>query len=340
LERLPGLDRLTLCGLGPDACDGLAQGLATSQDLRCVYLPNAQITDSLAAAIGQLPQLELLGLEESPVSDVHLRSILQAPRLQHLRCGGELLTADGILAFAERDRLQELILSGLRLDDLSGIGEARSLRVLRLQRCQIGMLNLTDRSMLVHLETTLGRIDHLRMDDCPKLDHLSLSGVAIGQLDVQSCDQFMEMFAGSDTKLGRAAFDNLLNLRRITIQERASVEELRLTGTPALASVTFWAAEITRQPLEALVDLPALVGLDVSGTRLGDDAATIIARMSGLEILSASSHFSRQGLEQLVPLAHLQQLQLFRRSDADWTKEEARRMFSRIPDFVVFDQGE
>jgi len=335
VEGLTAIKHLRLHCPSAAACDGLADGLATLPSLKDLYLLDAAMTGRLAAAIGQHPALEHLELDAFGISDEQLNAILDAPLLEHLSCDAAQLTDDGLLAFAHRDRLKSLMLTGLRHDDASRLVEARSLERLSLWDCEIGKLTLADHPSLSSFEATLGGIGQLRLEGCPALASLRLSDVAVEQLNVQSCAALPNLFAGG-AKLGTVVLSDLPELTRVTIHGRASVDELRLTELPALRSFTFWAADLTAKPLEALLEIPTLTGLDVSGTRLGDDAAAIIGRMHGLEILSASSQFTRDGLKHLQQLKNLRRLDLHCHDDADWTKEEARQMFSGVPEFVVF----
>jgi Leucine-rich repeat (LRR) protein len=334
-DGLSGLRHLAVRGFDESAAAGLAVGLRSSPHLTRLYLSPASMTDELAQAIGRLGELEQLDLGQSPLSDVQLSEILKAPRLVHLTCGGGQLTAEGLQLFGRYDRLKRLKLSDVELADLSVLGTAQSLEQLELWDCHADRFTLSGHPALDALIVRLGSIERLQVEQSPRFRRLIVSNAEIGRLDIQSCHALTSV-SGGGTNLGIVALSDLPKLTNLTIQERASVEELQLMELPELRSVSFWAAQVSLRALEALIELASLRNLDVSGTNLGDEAAAIIGRMTSLQSLSASSHFTRRGLEHIARLPNLRRILLYRHDELDWNDGDARRMFPNMREFTVF----
>lgn len=150
-------------------------------------------------------------------------------------------------------------------------------------------------------------------------------------LRLEACSRVENFFVGFHTTVGTVTLSQLPHLSRGTIQEHSSVRNLRLAELPKLDWVSFWAADISPAVLATLIDLPSLKHLDVSGTKLDDDAAAIINQLVGLQELSASSRFTLRGLEQVSSLPRLRSLLLYRsRRSADWSKDDVNRLWSKF----------
>jgi Leucine-rich repeat (LRR) protein len=328
LQGLPELRRVLLRGLSESACDGLAHGLADSERITAVYLANSPVTDSLASALGKLPELELLDISSAEITGTQLQGIVVAPRLDFLMCCGRRLTSEDCMAFGGSS-LSRLTIHRLDVDLLTESACWQPLSSLHLQNCRIGVLSLSQLPKLNGIDLNQVTLNQLSVARCEQLKRISLLTVGANELYVDTCPALESVFTGFESKLGKVTLSDLVRLSSLTIQERASVEELQLSNLPRLRSVSFWAAPVTTEIIRQLLGLTALANLDVSHTGLGDEAAEIIGQINSIEQLSASSAFTRRGLEQLQKLPHLKSLNLYRRSDADWSAEDAKGLFQR-----------
>lgn len=338
LERveLAGLDSLARLALhlgNSSACDGVAKGLESLPRLHNLQVRGASMSDQLADAIGQHDELVHLGLPGAEISDRQLSAVLQAKKLRSLDCCGKLLTDVGIRALSE-SQLQYLKLSGLHDVDPSKISQMKSLAQLVFSDCDLETFDL-ERSTIANVEVSAGEIRHLRFRNCDKLTRISLYSVIVEEWQVTSCSSISSLFAGG-SKLAFVDLRNLPRLERITIQEKAVLRKWLLSELPMLRSVSFWAAEIDPQALDALQQFGTLKNLDISSSSLGDESAKRLASLSSLERFSANVNFSRSGLEQLSRLP-LREIKLYRTRESDWTEAEGRKIFSHVPESVVFE---
>ncbi|MBL8819829.1 MAG: hypothetical protein JNL58_27640 [Planctomyces sp.] len=335
LHGLNDLSRLTLHVHSPPACSEFARGLCTLSSLKSLYLPVAAMSDRLAEELGRLPKLENLILEDADLSDGQLQLILYAKRLRTLDCGGPGLTRFAVQNVLNSDRLEGLQLRRLRLNDETPWRTSALLQRLVLWDCDIQSLSLAMTTSLSQFGIFLSRIERLHVHQCPELTRTEFLRTNIGNFQINDCPKLASVFAGF-TRFDSVRIEKLPELERLTIQEHSSVRELRLSQLPKLRSCSFWAAEIEPDLLAGLQDILTLTELDVSGTPLRDDAALRISKMSQLRRLSASSHFSRAGLNQLHELSNLKELLLYWTDKADWTKEEAVQMFRHKTSVTVF----
>lgn len=338
------LERVELAGLGSlvrlalhlgnsSACDGVAKGLESLPRLQNLQVRGASMSDQLADAIGGHGELAHLALPAAAISDRQLSAVLQAKKLRSLDCCGKLLTDVGIRALSE-SQLQYLKLSELHDVNPSNISQMKSLAQLIFSDCDLEELEL-ERSTVDRLEVSAGEIRHLRIRSCDKLTRLSLYSVTVEEWEVESCSSISSLFAGG-SKLAFVDLRNLPCLEGITIQEKSVLRKWSLSELPMLRSVSFWAAEIDPQALDALQQFRTLKTLDISSSSLGDESAKSLASLSSLERLSANVNFSRSGLEQLSRLP-LREIKLYRTRESDWTEAEGRKIFSHVPESVVFE---
>lgn len=336
LSGLTGLYDLWLRGLTAPASDGLAHGLADLTHLRIVSLSSSVMTDGLANAIGRLPQLERLDLSAAKVTSKQRQAILSAPQLQFLRCGGQGFTADDWNAFC-RSSLKGLEITGLVLSDMTKPIPWATVEQLTLYDCRIQRLVLNSLPALKSIDIRNGDINELIVAGCSQLTRYSQLEGTIPSLRIESCPRLESFFVGFEATMGVITLNDLSQLGSVTIQERSSVRELKLSGLPRVKSVSFWLANVSPGALTALNDLPALARLDISNTKLGDDSAVVVGGLAGLEHLSASPQFTRHGLEQLRSLPRLRSLNLYRsQRHADWSKEDAALMWPNVRP-TVFD---
>lgn len=333
---LPNLRYLTISGMDESASKGLARGLKDLTQLAYLKLRSSPLTDDLADAIGQLPRLQLLDVGDSSMTTRQREFILKSRHLQNLHCRGDLLGIEDWHAFG-RSNLTDLTVSRLRLDDLNQSLPFSSLKVLKLEDCSIGHLALKELPTLTDIDFRLGQIDNLNIVKCPRLRSCTLMQIGIENLRIDSCLRLENVTGLYESRFGRMTLSDLPQLERIVVQERSSVQELNLSRLPRLSSASFWLGEISTRALQELIDVPSITALDVSSTSLGDDAAIVISRMAGLEKLSASPHFTRRGLEHLRNLPHLNELNLYHRTEADWSQEEVPRLLPNVRYYCVFE---
>jgi hypothetical protein len=229
-----------------------------------------------------------------------------------------------------------LQLEDLKLESADFLADIAGVGYLRMDRCQVGKIVLAADTALHLLELNQATIGDLIAKDLPRFQHISTSGSKVTNLVVESCPRFGHLFFGSATIVGRFRIAHCGNLNSITFYEGSDPGELTLENLTALKTVSYWAADVNKQHLEALVGLPVLTHLEISGTPLDDDAAQVIPRLSTLTELRASSHFSLEGLKQIGQLPSLQRLDLYHTDESDWTPEQAKLMFSSIRDVTVW----
>ena len=338
IQGLSNLRILTVCGMNESASNELARGLRDSKNLMSLKLVRSVFTDRLADVIGQLHQLDSLDISDSPMTTRQRESILKAERLRKLKCPGDRLGLEDWQALG-RSHLTDLTLSNLRLGDHRLSLPLPSLQVLKLVDCSIGRLNLKELPVLAEIDIRLGRTEDLTIAECPHLRCCTFMKTEVNNLRVDSCAHMKNVTGLFESKFGAITLIDLPQLDRIVVQERSSVHELNLRGLPRMTSASFWLGEVSSSVLESLVDMPSLKSLDVSSTKLGDDAAVVISNMTGLEKLSASPHFTRHGIERLHNLPHLNELNLYHRKDADWLQEEVPRLLPNVRNYCVFAYG-
>lgn len=334
VRGLPSVVRIAMPELSAGAADGLARGLATMPRVASMSF-SAGISDALATAIGELPQLEVLTV--NALTDAQLAAVARAQQLSFLRAGGESLTSPGLRELRRGTALTRLQLEDLTVDEADFLGEMPALKSLRLDRCQISDLRLDDSAAVPHLEIREGHVDKLTARRCEALQHLSLSECRVNRLTIESCPRFSHLFCGGNALLDRVVLRDLPVLTSMTFQEGTTLGDCELEGLPAVRDVSFWAANVSTRHLEPLLkNLPELKRLDVSGTRLGDEAAKVLARLKPLETVTASPWFGIDGLSALATLPALRDLKLYHRPESDWTPDEARRLFSHVENVAVF----
>ena len=338
IQGLSNLRILTVCGMNESASNELARGLRDSKNLMSLKLVRSFLTDRLADVIGQLHQLDSLDISDSPMTTRQRESILKAERLRKLKCPGDRLGLEDWQALG-RSHLTDLTLSNLRLGDHRLSLPLPSLQVLKLVDCSIGRLNLKELPVLAEIDIRLGRTEDLTIAECPHLRCCTFMKTEVNNLRVDSCAHMKNVTGLFESKFGAITLIDLPQLDRIVVQERSSVHELNLRGLPRMTSASFWLGEVSSSVLESLVDMPSLKSLDVSSTKLGDDAAVVISNITRLEKLYASPHFTRHGIERLRKLPHLNELNLYRRKDADWLQEEVPRLLPNVRNHCVFAYG-
>jgi Leucine-rich repeat (LRR) protein len=335
IRGIPKLNWIAIQGLSPAAADGLARGLSGMPMVQSCYL-NSSISDNLAVALGKLERLNNLSIKRCELTDLQLAAISPAPALSFLTVGGTSLTSAGLSKLHRSPKLERLQLEDLKLESADFLADIAGVGYLRMDRCQVGKIVLVADTALHLLELNQATIGDLIAKDLPRFQHISTSGSKVTNLVVESCPRFGHLFFGSATIVGRFRIAHCGNLNSITFYEGSDPGELTLENLTALKTVSYWAADVNKQHLEALVGLPVLTHLEISGTPLDDDAAQVIPRLSTLTELRASSHFSLEGLKQIGQLPSLQRLDLYHTDESDWTPEQAKLMFSSIRDVTVW----
>ncbi|HIN94913.1 MAG TPA: hypothetical protein EYN03_04635 [Planctomycetes bacterium] len=334
IRGIPQLNWLAFQGLSPEAADGLAHGLQTMPLVRSCYL-HGTISDDLAVALGK-GRISNLSIHRAAVTDRQLASISQAPALEFLTVGGTSLSSAGLSELHRTRLLNRLQLEDLQLNSADFLADIPGVTYLRLDRCQIRQLPLVPGMSLQRLDLNLGEIGSLTAKDNPRFQSISTSGCQIDALLIESCPGFDHLFFGSATIIGRCRIAHCSQLNSLSFYEGSDPGELSFDNMPALKDVSYWAANVKKQHLEALIGLPVLTKLEISGTTLNDEAAKVLPRLSTLVDLSASSHFGLEGLKQIDQLPSLRKLDLYHTDNSNWTPEQAKLMFSKIPDVTVW----
>lgn len=335
LEGLESANYLIVQGMNHNAAEGLGRGLATMPLVGALYL-GGEMSDGLAEAIGTLAQLKTLGAYNAAITERQLTSIAHAPELNFLHIGGRSLDSESLAGLRHARHLSRLQIDDAELDNLDFLRQAPTVQTLRLDRCRVGQIQLGPTESLTSLDVRQGEIGTMAIDECPQFSRLSLLYAHIGRLIVKSCPQFANLFCGHDSVVKDFRLDNLPALASLTIQEGARPGTLQISDLTALKHVSYWAADVKASHVAALKGLPALTHLDVSGTRLGNDAATVVSRLTTLESLGASGAFGIDGLRDISKLPALRRLHLYHHNKSDWTPQQAKRLFSHVRDVTVF----
>lgn len=335
--KIGGLSSLRSLGvqnMNREAADGLAAGIPTMGNLVSVGL-SGETTDALANALGGLKQLDRLTIS-GDLNDAQWAGIGRSPRLSHLQVKGSARTSEGMRALKNAPTLSRLQLEDADFRDAGFLQELAALKSLRLDRCRIGLIDLSACGALEGVYVQQGNIGRLTARKNAQLKQVNLHTCRIGELTLDSCPSFQYFFCGSNARLDRVKIRNLPALTSLTFQEGTSLGALRLKRLPSVKDVTFWAAKIEKRHIEALKGLPLLKRLDLSGTTLGADVAEAAAELEGIEELDAGDSFDWEGLEKLSKLKSLKELKLYHGEKSEWTPEAARRLFSHVAEVSVF----
>jgi Leucine-rich repeat (LRR) protein len=110
LARLEGLTKLSRLDLsGSDVGANGAPSLAKFEGLRYLRLWNCGgVSDSIAATVRQLPNLETLDLAKTSLTDAGLSQLAGMPSLRKLYIGGTKVTPEAVAAFHQAHPRVEL----------------------------------------------------------------------------------------------------------------------------------------------------------------------------------------------------------------------------------------
>ncbi|MEZ6144196.1 MAG: hypothetical protein R3B91_01935 [Planctomycetaceae bacterium] len=196
-------------------------------ELEILDLSGTQISDSGVASISGLVFLRTLSLSNTAISDQSLKHLLPLADLRELYLMGTQITDDGLKLLTHLENLQVLDLSG---DEISDQG-LKGLTVLPKIR-ELGLANtmITDAGIE-------------RLTSFPNLQGLSLSGAHISDSGVETLKHMCTIELGA---LGQHSRKGLYKLKRVDLSE----------------------TQITDASLEHMKMLQGLERLDVSETKL------------------------------------------------------------------------
>lgn len=155
-------------------------------ELRSLNVRGTRIGDGTMAVASGLPQIELLDVTGTAITENGLDSLIPLVKLKRLEMGRNRLREDSLVILRLLTDLEWLDLSGPRSVNrnqradgnpmapalVDAIGELSHLRLLKL-----GHLNI-DSDGLKALASKLGRVESLGLELCPRIDEASLAVLA------------------------------------------------------------------------------------------------------------------------------------------------------------------
>jgi Leucine-rich repeat (LRR) protein len=119
--------------------DGGMEHVKGLPELRILQLQSTEVTDAGLRHLMQVPQLDFLDLNGTLVTDAGLEYVGQLPRLRWLHLDGTLVTDAGLEHIKQLTRLEELFLTGTRVTDagLEHLKDLPQLQVLHLDESMV-----------------------------------------------------------------------------------------------------------------------------------------------------------------------------------------------------------
>ncbi len=150
---------------GFGAGDEAMKTIAKLPELELLFLRDTKVTDDGLSDIAKIKSLTTLDLSGTKVSDAGLKWLKQLPKLNYLRLGvyreGAVITDDGLVTIGELANLEHLDLSGTKVTNqgLSHLHTLKHLKELTLEHTKVteaGLANLAPLESLEDLRLYLG----------------------------------------------------------------------------------------------------------------------------------------------------------------------------------------
>ncbi len=140
LSHLRDLDLTHVVLTGTRVTDASAPVVGSWRRLREIDLGSSQVGEATCRALGDLPELRVLKLDETLLTDTALAELARCLRLYWLQLGGcRAITGEGITRVSSLPHLRLLRLSGTSVDDqiVEVLASAKQLRVIGLEKSQV-----------------------------------------------------------------------------------------------------------------------------------------------------------------------------------------------------------
>ena len=261
LQALQQLEDLTL-DTSEFLTDASMAHLRANRALRRLVVRGVDITDAGMPYIGEMTGLRYLDISYTMLGDVGLEHLPNLSQLEHLKLGATLIT-------------------GLNLNFLKLLPNLKTLSLRGVQRRNAGACwtpNVTDLDL-----DTISLLSGLEELDLGVGIELGMGGkpAAPGGGNCQLTGGLQI------SDLGIAKLANLKNLKRLNISgARLTPEGVRTLQSLPLERLNLWACESLDDAVaEVLVAMPTLAHLDLSYTKVGDQALRRLAQLPNLKYL-------------------------------------------------------
>ena len=249
--------RLTL---GEHASD---EGLVYYRDcsrLEVLHLDQAPITDAGFAELEHFPRLQSLTLEDTEVTDAGLLHLRSLRRLDSLSLRGDALTGSGIVHLGNHGSLRKLSLVGTTFGDKEGsvLESFHNLHSLDVSSTQITDQCLQRLGGLQQLNSLTAHGTRITARDLPHFPNLGVLGLDETQFDDES--------VGSLTRHG-SLWNLSLKKTKITnagLKELAKIQRLMFLGVSG--------TDIDDVGVRELRNIRGLLGIHLSDTRVTGSA--------------------------------------------------------------------
>lgn len=159
LQSLSNLEQLDLYRF-PALNDDSVKFLRSLKKLKGLRILPGKITDATLADIGQLPELEVLMLNNCAITDEGLDRLRDLEGLISLQLVGSSISDRGVAAISHFRSLQELVVINTRItdacvDDILKLSELRNLDVSETDLTATGILKLATLKKLGHFSATV-----------------------------------------------------------------------------------------------------------------------------------------------------------------------------------------
>lgn len=252
-----------------------------------ITIAHEEFSSVHVAQLASFPELKILHLEGSGVSDDALATLTSLPKLEHLFLDETTIGDSGIEHLASAgNSLQQLSLVGCKVTDrgLSSLAKLSALKVLNLSQTQVtdaGLKSLKDLHSLEALylrDLPLTGAGLQLMNELPRLIKLDLSRSSLSKQHLTGFANFPQLeqlfVAGCpiDDVMMAALLEQLLssnqNLRALTISRipltDAAVEPLsNLAKFPKLSLVQMQNTQITEEAFQRLAALTPEINFSV-----------------------------------------------------------------------------
>jgi hypothetical protein len=253
--------------------DNEARQLGRMSSLEALRLNASDIGDTGAKALLALPNLRVLDIAESSISDEAFTGDL-SPRLEWLSIAGTAIDDGAIRSLARSHSLRELNVSETSISNegLTALADFKNLKVLHLT-CP----NITDEG--IRSISALNQLERL------VLSLTAVTDVGLSQLTLHTLRD-LDIWGTEVTDAGLVALvANCPNLKSLNLMNLdISDDGLRSISSLKLERLDLCSTDITDAGLGHLSTLP-LVELDLSNTRLTDDGLEHLAGISTLRKL-------------------------------------------------------
>ncbi len=250
LAPLPELENFVRVGVGSYTASDVEQFVVGKSKLRWLQFSGCEFQPGAAAALAQLPSLQVLNLSSSQ------------------------LTFADMEAFAESSLMQlNLTRTGIRDEDLKYVAAVPSLKSLLFRNDPITDEGLRELSALENLQTLIlqnSKVTGVGFDSFSDSKSLQEVGLSDSQL---SAEGFVAL--GGVSTLEKLTLKNVeISTAALTsLQKLPKLRELQLTGTA-----------LSDDDLTILSEFPSLESLDLAGTQLLTDGC--VAHLVSLKLTS------------------------------------------------------